>query len=175
MTDTFAWAAVLYCVLFVLALVPFAFANPRVMLQDYPKEIQQAVPPKTDTEKKQMIFLAMPVLLVMIGYPAFVSWYYRPPEATFLYFLEVSWGIMLVGNIFDLLILDWLMFCTITPRFVIIKGTEGNPGYKNYLFHFIGFLKGIVITFVISVATSAFIKYIVLCFVSPPCCSSCLY
>jgi hypothetical protein len=108
-----------------------------------------------------MIIFAIPVLLVMIGYPTFIAWYYCPPSATFLCFLTVSWAIMLAGNVFDLLILDWLMFCTITPSFVVIKGTEGNRGYKNYRFHFVGFLKGILITFIICVITSTTLWYIV--------------
>jgi len=45
----------------------------------------------------------------------------------------------------DLIILDWLIFCIITPAFIIIPGTQGARGYKDYQFHFIGFLKGAVI------------------------------
>jgi hypothetical protein len=36
----------------------------------------------------------------------------------------------------DLLILDWLVFVTIQPDFVVIPGTEGLAGYKDYWFHF---------------------------------------
>jgi len=51
---------------------------------------------------------------------------------------------MLSFNIVDLFIIDWLVFCTITPNFIVIPGSEGNPAYKDYRFHFIGFLKGCI-------------------------------
>jgi hypothetical protein len=35
----------------------------------------------------------------------------------------------------DLFVCDYLIFCTITPRFVVIPGTEGNPGYKDKSVH----------------------------------------
>jgi hypothetical protein len=53
---------------------------------------------------------------------------------------------LLVFNLFDLLILDWLFFCTIQPRSMVLPGTEGMAGYRNYRFHFIGFLKGLGFT-----------------------------
>jgi hypothetical protein len=50
---------------------------------------------------------------------------------------------LLVFNTFDLIVLDWLFFCTIQPRQVVLPGTEGMSGYRDYRFHFIGFLKGL--------------------------------
>ncbi|WP_444659069.1 hypothetical protein ACRQV7_00655 [Caproiciproducens sp. R2] len=54
------------------------------------------------------------------------------------------WIICMTWNVVDLLVLDWLVFCTITPKSFILPGTEGCKGYKDYRFHFIGFLKGCV-------------------------------
>ena len=71
------------------------------------------------------------------------------------------WGVTMFFNLFDLLIIDWLIVCLITPKFVIIPGTEGNKGYKDYQFHFIGFLKGIIITFTMSLVISGLISVIV--------------
>jgi hypothetical protein len=53
-------------------------------------------------------------------------------------------GVMFVFNVVDWLILDWFMFCTLTPRFVVIPGSEGMAEYKDYWFHFRGFLHGTV-------------------------------
>jgi len=50
---------------------------------------------------------------------------------------------LFVFNIFDLIILDWLFFCTVQPRSMVLPGTEGMAGYRDYRFHFIGFLKGL--------------------------------
>ncbi len=50
---------------------------------------------------------------------------------------------LLVFNIVDLLILDWLIFNTLTPRIIVLPGTEGAQGYRDYGFHFRAFLKGV--------------------------------
>jgi hypothetical protein len=55
-------------------------------------------------------------------------------------------GTLLVFNLFDLFILDWLLFCTLQPRAMVLPGTEGMAGYRDYRFHFIGFLKGLGFT-----------------------------
>jgi hypothetical protein len=149
-----------YCVLVIVAIIPVGLVNPRMMLQNYPKDIQAVVAPKTPKERSQGIIFAIPIILVMIGYPAVVSWYYRPNEAHFDYYFSSTWSMMLVFNVFDLLILDWLMFCYFTPRFLVIRGTEGHEGYKNYRFHFMGFLKGIFITAIICAIMSGLLVLI---------------
>jgi hypothetical protein len=53
-----------------------------------------------------------------------------------------AFGVIFVYNLIDWLILDWLIFCTITPGFLVIPGTEGMVEYKDYKFHFRGFLVG---------------------------------
>jgi hypothetical protein len=60
----------------------------------------------------------------------------------FLPALAFSAIVLLVFNVFDLIVLDWLIFCTIQPHAIVLPGTEGMPGYRDYRFHFIGFLKG---------------------------------
>ena len=47
-------------------------------------------------------------------------------------------------NLLDLLVLDWLVFVTWRPRYIVLSGTEGPTGYGDYAFHFRGFLKGLV-------------------------------
>jgi hypothetical protein len=48
-----------------------------------------------------------------------------------------------IANMGHLIVLDWIFFCTIQPRSMILPGTEGMAGYRDYRFHFIGFLKGL--------------------------------
>jgi hypothetical protein len=43
-----------------------------------------------------------------------------------------------------LLLLDWPLVA-IGSRFIVLPGTEGLAGYKDYGFHFRGFLIGIVL------------------------------
>ncbi|MBO3673879.1 hypothetical protein [Streptomyces sp. NEAU-YJ-81] len=37
--------------------------------------------------------------------------------------------------LFDLVILDWWLFCTVQPRFMVLPGTEGMAEYRDYGFH----------------------------------------
>lgn len=37
--------------------------------------------------------------------------------------------------LFDLLVMDWLFFVTLQPKRIILPGTEGAAGYKDYGFH----------------------------------------
>jgi uncharacterized membrane protein YjjB (DUF3815 family) len=41
------------------------------------------------------------------------------------------------------------MFCTLTPKFLIIPGTAGMAGYKDYMFHFRGFIIGTILSAII--------------------------
>ena len=68
---------------------------------------------------------------------------------------QVFWALFLYSfvtlftfNLYDLLVLDWLIFVTIQPAFVVLPGTEGASGYKDYFFHFRGFLIGIGFCFI---------------------------
>jgi hypothetical protein len=58
-------------------------------------------------------------------------------------------GVIFLFNLVDWLILDWLIVCTITPKFMVLPGTEGMAGYKNYGIHFRGFLIGTILACVI--------------------------
>ncbi|HEX2740847.1 MAG TPA: hypothetical protein VHM69_10385, partial [Rubrobacter sp.] len=76
-------------------------------------------------------------------------------------FFAVFFGtfiMLLVFNLVDLLILDWLVFNTLRPGFVVLPGTEGARGYSDYGFHFRAFLKGVVgalvVSFIVAGATS---------------------
>jgi hypothetical protein len=70
---------------------------------------------------------------------------------TFMEAFLSSFLILMFFNLVDLLILDWLLFVTIQPRPIILPGTEGMAGYKDYAFHFYGFLKGVMISAIMSV------------------------
>lgn len=55
-----------------LSIISILGFNPRLFLQDYPDEIQAAVPPKTDLEKRQSLITGIPFLLILLAVP-FIS------------------------------------------------------------------------------------------------------
>ncbi len=63
-------------------------------------------------------------------------------------------------NLVDLLLIDWLLICTITPKFAVIPGTEGMAGYKDYVFHLRGFLIGILISVVTGLLIAGIVFFI---------------
>jgi hypothetical protein len=119
--------------------------NPRIFLHDYPAKIQQKVPKKTRAERNLSYVFGVPFMLWLLVVPFFSTLSLKEQgEAVFGALWLNAAGVAWVFNIVDWLILDWFMFCTLTPRFVIIPGSEGMEEYKDYGFHFFGFLHGTV-------------------------------
>jgi hypothetical protein len=125
--------------------------NPRIWLQDYPSDIQDLVPSKTEGEKRFSVLVGIPFLIVLIAIP-FVSTLVLKIQSqgniSFFTLAANAFGVAFVFNLVDWLILDWIIFCWITPGFLVIPGTEGAEGYKNIWFHFRGFLIGTVFSLI---------------------------
>jgi hypothetical protein len=125
--------------------------NPRLFLQDYPEEIQNQVPPKTEKEKRQSLIVGIPFLIVVVAVP-FVSTLilklHGGEGVPFLHLFLNAFGVVFIFNLVDLLLLDWLMFCTITPEFLVIPGTEGSEAYKDYGYHFRASITGTILSVV---------------------------
>jgi len=51
------------------------------------------------------------------------------PDLPFAGAFVDAFVVMLASNQFDWLVLDWLVFCTLKPGFVVL------PGYKDYAMH----------------------------------------
>ncbi len=122
--------------------------NPRLFLQDYPAKIQEQVPPKDDQEKLFSLLLGIPflVLLIVVPFLSTLSLAKQVGDERFLSLFINAFGVVFIFNLVDLLILDWLLFCLITPDFLIIPGTKGMQAYKDHRFHFRAFLIGTVIS-----------------------------
>ncbi|MFH2040566.1 MAG: nitroreductase [Chloroflexota bacterium] len=137
--------------------------NPRTFLQDYPKDIQSKVPPKTPNEKRLSLLLGIPFLLALIIIP-FISTLRLKLQlganSSFMALFLNAFGVTFTFNLVDWLLLDWLMFCTITPKFVVIPGTEGLPGYKDYAFHFRGFIIGTFLSTAFALLTAVVVFFL---------------
>lgn len=146
----------IYIVLANLSLLGLVLYNPRLMLQDYPPAIQAIVPPKTAREKRLSTWLGMPFLVILLLFPIYAAGLHLSRSGGgFLSAWLYAFGIFFAFNLWDLLVLDWLVFCTLTPNRFVIPGTEGHPAYKDYAFHFRGFLIGTVFSLVASLIAAA--------------------
>jgi len=137
--------------------------NPRIWLQDYPQDIQARVPPKTEKEKRLSLALGIPFLVLLVAVPFVSTLVLKNQHQDTLSYLSLvihAFGVVFVFNVVDWLVLDWLMFCTITPGFVVISGSEGAEGYKNYMFHFRGFLIGTTLSVVAGLIIGAVVSFV---------------
>lgn len=128
--------------------------NPRYELKSYPTAIKQMVPAQTKEEKRKIKRGAM-ILIPLIILFLLADYYFRIRLDTqfvpiFLHFLIV----FLTWTLFDLIIMDWLIFCTITPKFLIIPGSEGAKEYKDYFFHLRGLYIGAPVSVVFAIILS---------------------
>ena len=134
--------------------------NPRLLLQDYPKDVRAVVPTKTPAEKRLSAYWTGLFLLLLIAFSIAAALSAKAAHPGFLDVFLSAFGVSFLFNLVDWLILDWLIICTITPAFVVIPGTEGMAGYKNYTLHFRGFLIGMVISVVLGVPITALVMYV---------------
>jgi hypothetical protein len=121
--------------------------SPRIMLQDYPPAIKASVPGKSEREIQLSYILGIPFILILLGGPLLSTLAIKDQTNLWGFWLNAA-GVAFVFNVFDWLVLDWLVFCTLTPPIMVIPGTKGMAAYKDYRFHFIGFLKGTVFSVV---------------------------
>ena len=132
-------------------------ANPRIWLNDFPPDLRRAVPPKSEAEKRQSLRWGLPFLAVLLGGPMLSALGLERAAggAAFLQLFAHAFGVAFTFNLVDLLLIDWLVLCTYTPRAFVIPGTEGMAGYKDYGHHFRGFLIGTVFSAVLGLVSAA--------------------
>lgn len=145
------WGGVLSSAMTALILLTLYYW-PRLLLHHQPKIIQNAVPARSEKEKRLAIVAALLSLVLVVGLPVLVSLASaRTPVEAFTH----AFGIVAVFGLVDLLIIDWLVICWLTPSFVVMPGTQGSPGYKDYRHHAIGFLKSLPLAAAIGLAAAA--------------------
>ncbi len=149
--------------LFTLVLLGAVFVNTEIMLNDYPPDVKKAYGaernPKTRGQRRIFSLLFLAVLFGVLCYSMVDLG--RSAELNFLILFTLVFVEVFTFNLWDLLVLDWLIFNTLQPKFIFLPGTEGMAGYKDYYFHFKGFLIGIVFSLVAALALAGMALIIV--------------
>ena len=130
---------------------------PWEMLHDYPEEIQKAsaLPEPSPEQKKQAkIFSSVGGIVIFGVLLLFGLLHFSGRAVSFWSVLIYIFIVAMTWNTADLIVMDFLIICTITPKWVVIEGTEGCKGYHDYLFHFKGFVIGCVYTAIMAVIFS---------------------
>lgn len=138
----------IYYILLSLVLYGLLAYNPRMWLHRMPPEVIAKVPAKTPAEKKLLLITAaLPFLGLLIAYPVI---YILQQDANWLSYFLILCAFLAGFDVWDTLILDVLIFCKLTPRFIIIPGTE-RQDYANMKYHLASGAKGLVMSIIASV------------------------
>lgn len=111
--------------------------------------------------KKQRAFFFIPSLLFLFGIPLLSNTMLKRQNKGELSFFNAFLSAYTIGgiaNLFDLLVMDYLLLLIWKPGFIKSLANEADPMYKSYSFHFKAFLRGMIITLVPSLIAAAFGK-----------------
>jgi hypothetical protein len=135
------------------------YYNPRLWLQDYPKEMQARVPPLTPSEKRLQRLMMLPFMLVFIGWPLFSAYQLRAENGGTLPFVIAYLHVFFLANIFNLfdaVVIDALFIAILKPKFVMLPGTEDLVYlFYDWSMHLRNYLKGIVFCAIFSLPIAA--------------------
>lgn len=120
---------------------------PHVFLHDYPKELQEIITLPPFTKKKTAYTVTAIAMLIIFAFLFWSGIYtYRVDEVPYWIIFAHIFLVSMCWNLFDLVVMDWLIFCIRQPKYMVLPGSEGHKAYRDFRFHFIGFLKGTVIS-----------------------------
>ena len=153
----------LLSVLASLVLMSAVIFNPRFALKDLPRDIRESVPPLTKRETLQALIFFLPFMALVVGIPVLSALGLEAEGAADVsfgaLFIHIL-GVLFVFFVVDLVVLDWLIYCTITPKRLVIPGTEGMAGYKDYLHHVHAHARGAVWLAVTALVLAAIVRII---------------
>lgn len=157
----------IWSVLWIIYVYILVTRFPWEMLHDYPEDIQKAstLPAPSDEQKKKAKIFSVLFSLVIFGaLIVFGVLQYAGEKVSFPEIILFTFIIAMIWNVVDLVIMDWLIICKLTAKWVVIEGTEGCRGYKDYMYHLRGFLIGCVYSAILALIISG-IDYLILRFV----------
>jgi len=151
-----------------LACLPFSIVvwasflwKPRLWLHSLPPDIQAMAPAKTAAERRMTGAMGTLVLLSFFGVPVALTWRLHsavPGGLSFTEALAHLYGVWMVVNIRDLLLMDWPYAYFVDPSRPPIPGTAGARGYKDYGFHARAFVKAAVFSLAVIVPAALVIS-----------------
>ena len=143
-----------------LALMMIA-TSPRIWgYTDYPEVVRAKVPPQTKREKLAGAILGVPWFLFLLGYPVFSTYALKSSlggEIPLLIAFLNPLVLLQLANLGDVLILDWLIISKITPRFVVIPGSDVED-YKDFSHHYRGHLRVTIIMIMLCSAVAVVVS-----------------
>ena len=156
----FAIESIVLCGLFTLIILPAQYRNPLSQIASYPSAIRKRVESLPEyqeilqlTVKKQVLRKILACFLIA-ALMAMIS--HLSGATTFLTAFWHTLGLFSVVNLYDVLVLDLIIFCH--SQRLRIKGTEDmTEEYQNPWHHIKGGLKGICLGLVVSLLSGGLV------------------
>jgi len=149
------------CIPFSVVVWASFLSMPRLWLHSLPPDIQAMAPAKTAAERRMTGVMGALVLASFFGVPIALTWRLHAGLSGGLTFGEAFthlYGVWMIVNLWDLLLIDWPYAYFVDPRRPPIPGTVGALGYKDYGFHAKAFLKASVFSLAIIVPAALLIS-----------------
>lgn len=115
----------------VLAYAPYGF------LHDFPDDIREAAAPPTPAQRRAGIVggaVFMLTLLAALATPP-ITWGLAHPDTSWWSLSAMAVVGLAVFALVDLVIIDWLVICSLRPRVLLLTGTGHCAGWSDYGFH----------------------------------------
>ena len=134
-----------WCLLWLILLAICVRHFPWAIAHDYPRDMQDcaALPAPSNAQKKRStIFAALSFVLLFASALASVWLAFDWRSVPFATVLCHLWLMGMAWNAVDLLLVDWLLICTLASPLFILPNSAHCAGRRDFRFHFIVFLKG---------------------------------
>jgi hypothetical protein len=156
---------IILSVYFTAGLVLIGRVNPVILLNDYPPDIQRRYrelrgEAEVETIRRRGAGLRLPFILGVLGILVMsvvrLQALVGPPTYSLTAFS--LFATVMTFNLYDLLVLDWFWFVNFTPKFAVLTGTEGMAGYRNYRWHFRGFVIGCLLSVIVAIVGAGYVE-----------------
>lgn len=134
---SFGYSAV-FCVVFTALLVGSVLAAQDSFVHDYPPAIKERYGEKSAAGKRVTVVASVLMFLAYVLTPIAALVHLEAVTGVQPGFGEgFFFGVVMfvVTMVFDTVIIDWWLICTVQPRLFVLPGTEGMPEYGDKMFH----------------------------------------
>jgi hypothetical protein len=135
--------------------------SPRIWgYTDYPETVKRKVPPQTRRERTIAGIVSVPFFLFTFAYPAYSVLALKDRLGGVMTFSDAFVHLLMMVifiTLGDLVILDWFIISKVTPRFIVIPGSEVED-YKDFSHHYRGHLRATIIMFVLCATVAVIVS-----------------
>ena len=159
LVDSLVFAGIANTYLFLMMIT----TSPRVWgYSDYPATVKEKVPAPTRKEKLTAVLLGLPWAVFLLVYPFFATLRLRAAlggDFTYAVAFIHFFAMYQLAALSDLVVLDWLIISKITPRCVIIPGSD-EQDYKDFSHHYRGHARAALIMTGLALVFAAAVTYL---------------